>query len=270
MSRERKAVTLTIAGSDPSGGAGLQADLKVFLRFGFSGMAVPTAVTVQSPTGLRAVNPLPAALVAAQLAALLADVRPAAVKVGLLGSGENVRAVARALLPLSRRGIPIVVDPVLTATEGPRLLPEADVPVLMRQLVPLATLITPNLQEAAELTGRTESDVRTHPEETARDLIKAGARAVLLKGGHMVSDEATDLLATKNDVTLFSLPRVPRRRQVHGTGCALAASIAALLGRGQTLEQAVQGAKEFVTSAIAGARPIGRGARQLDFLADNE
>jgi len=262
-------VPLTIAGSDPSGGAGLQADLKIFLRFGFSGAAVPTAVTVQSPTGVRSANPLPAALVKAQLEALLADVRPAAVKVGMLGSADSVRVVARALAPLARRGIPIVLDPALCSSDGERLIPAADVPVLVRQLVPLAMVVMPNLQEAAEMLGRKEEDVRTNPDRAAKDLMRAGARAVLLKGGHMTSEEATDLLATRTQMILFSLPRVPRRRQVHGTGCALSAATAALLARGQTLEQAVQGAKEFVTAAIAGARAIGRGARQLDFLVAN-
>ncbi len=267
MSRGRRPLLLTIAGSDPSGGAGLQGDLKVFLRFGVSGAAVPTAVTVQSTSGVRSVNPLPAPLVAAQLAALLADVRPAAVKVGLLGRGATVEAVARALSPLARRGTPIVLDPVLAASSGLRLLPRSAVPALVRRLLPLATLVTPNLAEAAELAGLPVADVRRHPLETAQVLLQAGARAVLLKGGHLPGPRATDLLVTPGRATFLSLPRRHGRRRVHGTGCALASAIAALLARGRTLEQAVEGAKAWLAGAIAGAQRTGRGALQLDVLA---
>ncbi|HTE06444.1 MAG TPA: bifunctional hydroxymethylpyrimidine kinase/phosphomethylpyrimidine kinase [Planctomycetota bacterium] len=263
-------VPLTIAGSDPSGGAGLQADLKVFLRFGLSGAAVPTAITVQSPAGVRSVHALPAGLLARQLAVLLADVRPAAVKVGLLPDADAVRAVARAIAPLARLKIPIVVDPVLCASDGTRFLPRDAVPVFLRHLVPLATLLTPNIAEAAELAGTDERHVREVTDEVVATLCTAGARAVLIKGGHGSGDESTDVLGTRRGMTLYSLPRVPRRRRVHGTGCALAAAIAAMLARGSSLEEAVQGAKAFVAQAIAGARHVGRGSRQLDFLAQND
>jgi len=268
MSKRRMVVPLTIAGSDPSGGAGLQADLKVFLRYGLSGAAVCTTTTSQSPAGVTAVNPVPAEVVAEQLAALLKDVRPAAVKVGLLGSAANARAVARALLPLSRRGVPIVIDPVFTASDGTRLYPKADVPVFLRHLVPLATLLTPNLAEAAELAGTTETKVRQNTGEVVKKLLKAGCQNVLVKGGHMTGDEAVDVLGVKGgEMVLFSAPRVPRRTNVHGTGCVLSAAITGRLALGRSLEDAVQGGKAFVTSAIATARPIGRGLRQLDFLA---
>ena len=268
MAPKRFTVPLTIAGSDPSGGAGLQADLKVFLRYGLSGAAVCTANTAQSPAGVAAVNPVPAAVVTAQLATLLADVRPAAVKVGMLASGENVRAVARALLPLSRRGVPIVVDPVLAASDGTRLLPAADVPLLQRHLFPLATLVTPNLAEAAELAGVTEAQVRGKTDEVVRTLLRSGCRNVLVKGGHVDSEESVDVLGVKGgELVLFSAKRLPRRTSVHGTGCALSAAIAALLAVGRSLEDSVQGGKAFVTAALAGAKPIGRGSKQLDFLA---
>jgi len=271
MARKRFVVPLTVAGSDPSGGAGLQADLKVFLRYGLSGAAVCTATTVQSPTGMAAVNPVAAPIVTAQLATLLRDMRPAAVKVGLLGSGDTVRAVARALLPLSRRGVPIVVDPVLTAGDGTRLLPKADVPLLQRHLFPLATLVTPNLAEAAELAGVDEDRVRGKTDDVVRTLLRSGCRNVLVKGGHMDSDEAVDVLGVRSgELVLFSAARVPRRTNVHGTGCALSAAITALLAVGRSLEDAVQGGKAFVTAAIEGAQTIGRGSRQLDFLTKLE
>jgi len=265
MSRPR--VPLSIAGSDPSGGAGLQADLKVFLRFGLSGAAVPTALTVQGPTGVQAVHAVEPKLVKAQLDTLLRDVRPAAVKVGMLPSAEHVRVVARALGPLVGKKIPVVLDPVFASSSGTRLLPEGDVADFARQLVPLATLLTPNVDEAAELTGMSVAAVRKDSEDALRELLRLGARAVLLKGGHGSGDEAVDILGTKQEVLMLSLPRVPRRRAVHGTGCALSSAIAALLAQGASLETATQLAKQFVHAAIAGARPIGRGSRQLDFAA---
>jgi hydroxymethylpyrimidine/phosphomethylpyrimidine kinase len=266
MSRRRPPLPLTIAGSDPSGGAGLQADLKVFLHYGLSGAAVPASLTVQSTTGVLSCETLPPAFVKRQLEALLADMRPAAVKVGLLGNAQLARVVARTLGPLARRRVPIVIDPVLIASDGSRLMPEEDVAVFVRQLLPLATLLTPNVAEAAELAGVEEDEVRQQTEQVIRRLMQMGARNVLVKGGHVASEEATDILGTPDELIVFSLPRVPRRRHVHGTGCALSSAVTALLARGETLETAVQLAKEYVHAAIRGARHYGRGARMLDFL----
>ncbi len=267
MSRSRPLVPLTIAGSDPSGGAGLQGDLKVFLRMGLSGAAVPTAWTVQGPSGLKQIKALSGREVKAQLGALFADVRPAAVKVGMLPSAEVVRAVARALGPLAAKRIPIVIDPVLASSDGKRILPSADVPVFMRQLLPLATLVTPNIDEAAELTGTSVAHVRSDTEPVIRELLRLGARNVLIKGGHLSGAESVDILGTKKEVILFSAPRVPRRRSVHGTGCALSSAIAALLARKYPLEDAVEMAKHYVRAAIEGARTVGRGQRLLDYMA---
>ncbi|RKY18889.1 MAG: bifunctional hydroxymethylpyrimidine kinase/phosphomethylpyrimidine kinase [Planctomycetota bacterium] len=267
MSSKRPLVPLSIAGSDPSGGAGIQADLKVFLRFGLSGAAVPTALTVQGPSGVRSIEPVGAKLVKRQLDALMTDLRPAAVKVGMLATGEMVREVARALAPLARKGIPIIVDPVLQASSGARVLPRDDVAVFMRHLAPLATLITPNVTEAAELAGTTVARVRKDTQEVIELLLRAGPKAVLIKGGHLSGDEAVDILGTREEVLLFSLPRVPRRRSVHGTGCALASAIAALMARKLPLEDAVELAKNYVAGAIVGARYVGRGSRMLDFFA---
>lgn len=267
MSKKRPLMPLTIAGSDPCGGAGIQADIKVFMRFGLSAAAVPTALTVQGPSGLRSLEPVSPEMIKRQLDVLLTDVRPAVVKVGMLPSGEIVRAVARALAPLAAKGIPIVVDPVLESSSGERVLPRDDVKVFMRQLVPLATLLTPNVTEAAELAGTTVARVRKDTQEVIQDLRRAGPKAVLIKGGHLSGDEAVDILATRTDVIAYSLPRVPRRRSVHGTGCALATAIAALLARGVLLEKAVELGKEWLSGAITGARYVGRGSRLLDFSA---
>jgi hydroxymethylpyrimidine/phosphomethylpyrimidine kinase len=262
------AIPLTIAGSDPSGGAGLQADLKVFLRFGLSAAAVPTAITVQSPSGVAAVVPLQAALVGRQLTALLRDVRPAAVKIGLLGDAGIVRTVARALRPLRRQRVPIVVDPVLASGDGRRLLPRSAVPVFVRELLPLATLLTPNAAEAAELTGVPARQLATRTSEVLDALLATGAGAILLKGGHLGGSESTDLLHRPDGTIAFSLPRVAPGRRVHGAGCALSTAIAALLAQGWPLEEACQHAKAYVHAAIAGSRRIGRGVPFLDLLAE--
>ncbi|MDG2149899.1 MAG: bifunctional hydroxymethylpyrimidine kinase/phosphomethylpyrimidine kinase [Planctomycetota bacterium] len=270
MSSARPQVPLTIAGSDPSGGAGLQADLKVFLRLGFSGAAVPTAWTVQGPSGLKQIKPLSGRDVKAQLDALLADMRPCAVKVGMLPSAEVVRAVARALHPLAAKKIPIVVDPVLRSSSGRRVLPKDDVAIFMRQLVPLATILTPNIDEAAELSGMSVDHVRSDTEAVIRELLRAGARNVLIKGGHLSGKESVDILGTRREYVMFSLPRIAQRKQVHGTGCALSSAIAALLGKKMKLDDAVEMAKQYVHAAIEGAKSVGRGSRMLDYLASPE
>jgi len=271
LSSKRPAVPLTIAGSDPCGGAGIQADLKVFLRFGLSGAAVPTALTHQGPSGISAIHDMSGSDVKGQLDALLSDVRPAAVKIGMLPSGEVVRAVARALGPLASKRIPIVLDPVLVSSSGERILPEEDVAVFMRQLVPLATLITPNIPEAAELSSMSVKRVRQNTEAVMLELRRAGAKNVLIKGGHMADQEISkDILLTDSDFVMFSMPRIPRRKSVHGTGCALASAITALLALKVPMEDAVELAKHYVHAAIKGARTVGRGSRLLDFLATPE
>jgi hydroxymethylpyrimidine/phosphomethylpyrimidine kinase len=249
----------------------MQADLKVFMRFGLpAGAGVPTCWTTQGPSGLKSVVALSGREVKKQLDALLTDVRPVVVKVGMLPSGEVVRAVARALGPLAAKKIPIVIDPVLVSSSGKRVLPTKDVAVFMRQLVPLATVITPNIDEAAELSGRSVSGVRKHTETVIKELRRAGARNVLIKGGHLSTKEAVDILGTPDEFIMFSLPRVPRRRSVHGTGCALASAIAALLAYGLSVEDAVEAAKHYVHGAIESSRRVGRGSRMLAFEAPIE
>ncbi|MGH7672180.1 MAG: bifunctional hydroxymethylpyrimidine kinase/phosphomethylpyrimidine kinase [Gemmatimonadales bacterium] len=253
-------VALTIAGSDSGGGAGLQADLKTFHQFGVFGTSVVTAVTAQNTVGVRAWEALPARLVAQQIDALAEDLAPLAVKSGMLGSAELVETVAAGI---ARHRFPdYVLDPVMVATSGDRLLePEAEA-LIARRLVPLAALVTPNLDEAAMLAGE---EVRTadQMERAARALVRMGARAALVKGGHLAGTEVVDVLVTDGAVRRFTRPRIDTT-STHGTGCTLSAAIAAGLALGRPLEQAVSDALDFVYRAMAAAPGLGRGHGPLN------
>jgi hydroxymethylpyrimidine/phosphomethylpyrimidine kinase len=250
-------IALTIAGSDSGGGAGIQADLKTFHQFGVFGTSVITAVTAQNTVGVRAWEALSAALVARQIDALAEDLPPLAVKSGMLGTAELVETVAEGI---ARHAFPnYVLDPVMVATSGDRLLaPEAE-QLIARRLMPLAELVTPNLDEAAILVGG-GADVRTpdQMERAGRALIKLGARAALVKGGHLAGDEVVDVLVTDGAVRRFTRPRIDTT-STHGTGCTLSAAVAAGLALGRPLEQAVADALDFVHRAIAAAPGLGRG-----------
>jgi hydroxymethylpyrimidine/phosphomethylpyrimidine kinase len=230
----------TIAGSDPTGGAGLQGDLKTFAAHDVYGTAVVTALTVQGRKGVARVEPVAADLVREQLEVVLEEIRPAGVKTGMLWSGDIIRVVAETL-EAGYRG-PLVVDPVLVATAGGDLLRPDALEALRDVLIPHATVITPNLPEAARLLGREGVD---DPDEAARALLGLGCPAVLLKGGHATGAQAVDVLATPAGLRRLSLPRVPDA-DAHGTGCALAAALAARLARGEPLEVAAEGAKAYV------------------------
>jgi hydroxymethylpyrimidine/phosphomethylpyrimidine kinase len=252
-------VALTIAGSDPSGGAGLQADLKTFAAFEVYGAAVATCLTAQNTTSVRRVHRLPPDFVVAQIDAVLDDLPVAAIKTGMLGDEATLRAVAARL---ERRGAtPLVVDPVMVATSGDRLLATDALEALRTRLVPLADLVTPNLPEAAALAGRAAGSSGER-REAARAIHALGARAVLIKGGH---DEgpAIDLLF---DGTSFVELRAERIAggPTHGSGCTLSAAIAAGLARGDALASAIERAKRYVHEAIRRAPPLGHGARPLD------
>jgi hydroxymethylpyrimidine/phosphomethylpyrimidine kinase len=253
---------LTIAGSDPSGGAGLQADLKTFHRFGVYGEAVCTLITVQNSLGVSHIEVLAPELIGEQIAAVLEDIPPAAVKTGALGSAETVRAVSRAA---AEWRFPMVVDPVVLSTSGSPLLSEDGVRVLCQELLPLARLVTPNLAEAALLAGipvRTPAEMRM-----AGCKIRAlGPRAVLIKGGHLEGD-ATDLLFDGAEWREFSAPRIPARH-THGTGCAYSAAITAALARGEPLSAAVTRAKAWIQQAIRTSPGLGRGSGPLNFHAE--
>lgn len=263
-------VALTIAGSDPSGGAGIQADLKTFTALGVYGATVITALTAQNTRGVTGVHKVPADFIAAQFDAVTSDLNVAAVKTGMLADVETVMAVAQRLKRSgvgNKRLANLVVDPVMVATSGDRLIDGNAIAAVRAMLIPLADLITPNLPEAAALL---ETDIATSDAAMiaqARLLLQLGCRAVLLKGGHGTGSDAIDYLVTVDSEHRFSSPRVATRN-THGTGCTLAAAIAAGLAKSLTLHDAVQQAKAFVWAALtSGAHhKIGSGAGPVDHL----
>jgi len=248
------ATALTIAGSDPSGGAGLQADLKVFTLSGVFGMAVPAALTAQGPRGVRKVQAVKPDFLQAQLDALLDDVRPDALKTGMLLSARAVEVVAASVR--SRRLDNLVVDPVMVSSTGVRLLRQGAVEALIGGLIPAARLVTPNLDEAGIIAGM---EVRTlgDMEVAAKRIVALGAKAALVKGGHLTG-EPVDVLCAGRHVTLFEGFRVEGKR-LHGTGCVYSAAITANLALGMGIVEAVGEAKRFVTEAIIKAEPVGEG-----------
>jgi hydroxymethylpyrimidine/phosphomethylpyrimidine kinase len=255
-------IALTIAGSDPSGGAGIQADLKTFAAYGVYGAAVVAALTAQNTRGVRAVAEVASDFVVAQLDAVLDDLPVAAAKTGMLARAAVVAAVADRLASGPR--FPLVVDPVMVATSGDALLDADAVACLRTRLLPLATLVTPNLAEAAMLTGRrvgTPAEMR----DAARALVEAGAGAALVKGGHLAG-EARDVFWDGRVFVELVGTRVGGGPW-HGTGCTLSAAVTAGLAHGRALETAVREAKRWVTVALERAVPVGRGAVPLDHRA---
>lgn len=250
---------LTIAGSDPSGGAGLQADLKTFAAHHCYGMAVPVALTAQNTQGVQGVLGVDPAFVAAQLQSIAADIRPDAIKLGMLFSRPIMEAVLAFLQSLP--GIPVVADPVMVATSGDRLLLTEAEAFLKEQLLPAATLITPNRAEAEVLWGQPIA-TPAQATEAAQALASRLGVAVLLKGGHPAEAEtemATDLLALPDGtVQTFSLPRLATPH-THGTGCTLSAALACRLAEGHTLPQATQLAKAYLHRALAAGQYLGIG-----------
>lgn len=247
---------LSIAGSDTSGGAGIQADIKAISANGGYAMTAVTALTAQNTRGVQAVHLCPPEMLRAQIDALRADIRIAAVKIGMLGSAALTETVADALAGLAA---PVVLDPVMVASGGGRLLAEAAVTALTKQLFPRAALITPNLPEAAALLDRLEAHDRDAMRTQAHALLAMGPGAVLLKGGHLVGAQCPDLLVTADCETWLEAPRL-ESRNTHGTGCTLSSAIATGLGHGWTLFQAVQAAKSYVTGAIAAGDQLDVGA----------
>jgi len=253
-------ITLTIAGSDSGGGAGIQADLKTFHRFGVYGTSVITAVTAQNTLGVTAVHPIPLEVVDAQLHAVASDLPPAAVKTGMLATAGLVERVASAI---GAHGLPnLVVDPVMVATSGDRLLEEVAEATIARILIPLATLVTPNLHEARLLTGLPVEDLDGMV-QAARRLVEMGAGAALVKGGHLPGQETVDVLFDGSTVRRWRHPRVATRH-THGTGCTLSAAVAAGLARKLPLDTAVAVGLEFVARAIAHAPGLGAGNGPVD------
>ena len=268
--RGKQPVVLTIAGFDPSGGAGVTADLQTLAAHGCYGVACITALTVQTTAGVRSVHPVSAAIVRRTLAELAADLPIAAIKIGMLGSGEVVEAVAGFLRKRPRRTRHIVFDPILKSTSGARLLERAAITTLIRKLLPLVTVVTPNVEEAAALTGVIVNDTATM-REAAKRLHELGVPAVVVTGGHLV--EVVDVLSVAerrgrgihiDAVTIRG--RKIRSRSTHGTGCAYSSALAANLALGKDLEESARLAKRYVARAIATATHLGRGNGPLNLL----
>lgn len=252
----RAPIAVTIAGSDSSGGAGIQADLKTFHTFGVYGASVITAVTAQSTRGVTAVEVLTPEFVAAQMRAVLGDLDVAAIKTGMLASRGIVERVAAELTDIAER-VPVVVDPVMVATSGDALLSPDAIAAYIDALFPLAALVTPNLPEAARLTGRAIATSLDAMADQGSALISRGARAVLVKGGHLASD-ATDVLVMQGYVRLFPAMRVDTPN-THGTGCSLSAAITAELALGAALPVAIERAKAWLGLALEAGRDLGVG-----------
>lgn len=246
-------VVLTVAGSDSGGGAGIQADLLTFAAHGVHGLTAITAVTAQSTTEVRGVHRVPAPFVTTQLATLADDFTIAAVKTGMLGSEEVVREVAGFLG--DRIDAPLVVDPVMVSTSGARLIDESTIQAMIEHLLPLATVVTPNLPEAEVLVGPGRS-----MDEAARALVGLGAGNALVKGGHLLGDDLVDVLYDGARVHRFEGRRIPTT-STHGTGCTYAAAIAAQLALGTAVVEAVRESHAYLRRAIAAAPAgIGHGA----------
>jgi hydroxymethylpyrimidine/phosphomethylpyrimidine kinase len=253
----RTAIALTIAGSDSSGGAGIQADIKTFSAFGVYGAAVITALTAQNTRGVAAVEAVAPSFVMAQMEAVLSDLDVGAIKTGMLANASIVEAVAHRLREAPRLP-PLVVDPVMVATSGDVLLEPKAIDAIKHRLAPLATLITPNLAEAARMLGAREAANEAEAVEQAAALLALGCGAVLLKGGHGKGEDAVDILCDAGGIERFVRPRLDTQH-THGTGCTLSAAIAALLARGTGLKEAVSRAKDYVWHGLQAGRTLGVG-----------
>jgi hydroxymethylpyrimidine/phosphomethylpyrimidine kinase len=244
------AVALTIAGSDSSGGAGIQADLKTFAALGVYGASAITALTAQNTQGVTGIHDVPADFIVAQIDAVFSDLEVGAVKIGMLSRASAIEAIGAALDRHKAKNI--VLDPVMVAASGARLLADDAIATLRKVLIPRALLITPNLPEAAALTGTPMAKDEAGMAAQARQLLQAGARNVLIKGGHGEGADSVDLLMGADYDERLAAPRHPTRN-THGTGCTLSSAVAAGLAKGLDLVAAVRAAKSYVTAAITAA-----------------
>jgi hydroxymethylpyrimidine/phosphomethylpyrimidine kinase len=263
MATAKPPIALTIAGSDPSGGAGIQADLKTFSALGVYGATVITALTAQNTTGVYAIHRIPTDFIAAQFRSVIADLAVSAIKTGMLGDAATVETVACLIAEVP--AVPVVVDPVMVATSGDVLLAPDAIDAMRRLLIPRAALITPNLPEAAKLLGTSLAQTETDMQAQAAALMTFGCGAVLLKGGHATGQEAVDILFDGQTHHVLRQLRIDTRN-THGTGCTLSAAIAANLAQGLSLYESVAAAKLFVWNALeSGAtRVIGSGNGPVD------
>ena len=244
------AIAVTIAGSDSSGGAGIQADLKTFGALGVYGASVITALTAQNTQGVSAIHDVPADFITAQIDAVFTDLDIGAVKIGMLSQVAAIRAVAEGLTRHDAQNI--VLDPVMVATSGDRLLAVEAIAALCRDLIPRALVVTPNLHEAAALTDLPLAQNESDMEARARRILALGPRTVLIKGGHGDSADSVDLLVSAGEIVRLVAPRI-KTRNTHGTGCTLSSAIAAGLAKGLDLGTAAHEAKTYVTEAIRAA-----------------
>lgn len=250
-------IALTIAGSDSSGGAGIQADLKTFSALGVYGASAIVALTAQNTRGVTAIHDAPPDFISAQIDAVMEDLAVGAVKIGMVSRAETIHAIADALI--RHKVEKVVVDPVMVASSGARLLAPDAIAAVRERLAPRALLLTPNLPEAAELLGAEIARDEAAMVEQARALRALGARAVLVKGGHGEGAESVDILVDEaGTVSRFAAPRIATRN-THGTGCTLSSAIAAGLAKGEALESSVAAAKVYVAAAIAAADTIAVG-----------
>ena len=264
MQNGKQGRVLIVAGSDSGGGAGIQADIKSVTAMGGFAMTAVTAITVQNTLGVTGIHEVPLDIVVGQMRAVMEDLGVDAVKTGMLHNAEIVEAVAEELSRTEELPV-LVVDPVMIAKGGASLLEASAVSALKEVLIPLSALVTPNIPEAEVLTGRKIVDVEGQ-KAAAAALLGLGADAVFVKGGHLSGDLIFDVLATQETIQVFSSPRIDTRH-THGTGCALASSIAALLAQGIDLTAAVAAARDYVHEAIRTAPGFGQGHGPLNFLA---
>jgi len=259
MKKAKTAIALTVAGSDSSGGAGIQADLKTFSALGVYGASAITALTAQNTMGVDDLMVVPPEFVLAQMQAVARDLDVGAIKIGMLATDETVEAVASGLDAFP--DVPVVLDPVMVASSGDPLIDETAIGLLRERLVPRATVVTPNLDEAAVLLGEPPESREQMLEGRAQRLLALGADVVLLTGGESMAETALDIFADANGIQRIEAPR-HATRNTHGTGCTLSSAIAAELAKGESVEKAIKLAKMYVTAAIIAADEIdvGQGA----------
>ena len=243
-------IALTIAGSDSGGGAGIQADLKAFSALGVFGTSVITAITAQNTCAVTAVHEVPANIVAAQIETVLSDIPVSAIKLGMLFSPEIITVVAKALADFEG---PIITDPVMIAKSGDALLQDEAIHAFSEQIVPITTLLTTNLPEAARLLGKDEATTTNAMSEQGNALLAMGSKAVLMKGGHFAGATCMDVLISTSDIGLELSAKRVQTQNTHGTGCTYSASIAAHMALGQSLNEAVANAHDYLQKAIQSA-----------------